>query len=123
MPSPAVPPTQGRSSHAQASKENQRSNTSDFPRVGYSDAAILAVDRLPQEPDVVAARERSDAERARREIGFPPTPRMWTWWAVLAVYLMAATALVIAGAYVVQWTHLSLTRAELDQVAVPPTRF
>jgi len=48
---------------------------------------------------------------------------MWTWWAVLAVYLMAATALVIVGAYVVQWTHLSLTRAELDQVAVPPTRF
>ena len=122
MSSPAVPLTQARS-HTRRLPREPALEHQRLPRVGYSDAAILAVDRLPQEPDVVAARERSDAERARREIGFPPTPRMWTWWAVLAVYLMAATALVIAGAYVVQWTHLSLTRAELDQVAVPPTRF
>jgi len=65
---------------------------------------------------IVAARERSDAERLRREIGLPPTPRMWTWWAVLAVYLVGALAVMILGAYVVQWTHPSLTRAELDQV-------
>ncbi len=55
MSSPAVPLTQSRSSHASGFQENQRSHPA--TRVGYSDAGVLAVDRLPQEPHVISCRD------------------------------------------------------------------
>lgn len=76
MSSPAVPLTQSRSSHASGLQENQRSHPA--TRVGYSDAAVLAVDRLPQEPHVIRCRDGRGVEPSPVSVGSDPQlSRRW----------------------------------------------